>query len=449
MTPRPDFHDMLELIDQHPALSIDESEYQRLLGYPRRHVLEGRSRELADWAGRWYAEHGRPWIYARQVDGLELDAEHNALRIQRTGFASKPLHDQLAAARAHGAMLVAVSAGSECETKARELWQEGKPDEYFFLEIYGSAVVEHLIAAASGRICAWADQNGLAILPHYSPGYSGWDIADQSRLWELIRQNRSRHFPGELQVLETGMLRPKKSLLAIFGVSRHLDQVRRLARMVPCESCLLTGCQYRRAAYKHALPQFEDVRRLQTSAAEPYRDGNGRGPALDPQARYSTNIRALQKWSQERLKLKFLANHSIEAQFRYEGTTCTNLGRPLEFVYQVTLGSAADDYRIMEANCAPAPGDTGHASQCEYLNNAEALMRSIASEKPLLGKPLNDVLTWQRPRDPSGCFCDADRRAHKWGLVLEVIHHALVQHEKKNGKPPSPSVPRSVSLNRL
>jgi hypothetical protein len=121
----------------------------------------------------------------------------------------------------------------------------------------------------------------------------------------------------------------------------------------------------------------------------------------------------------------------------------------LEFIYRVSLGSAADDYRIVGLNCAPAPGDTGHASQCEYLNNAEALMLGIAAEKPLLGRPLNDVLSWPRPYSPSGCFCDADRRAHKWGLVLEVIHYALVQHEKQNSHHQPPALAPRFSLNFL
>ena len=66
-------------------------------------------------------------------------------------------------------MLVAVSAGSECEAKARECWQDGKPDEYFFLEMYGSAVVEFLVTHAAGRVCAWAEQNGMAVLPALQP----------------------------------------------------------------------------------------------------------------------------------------------------------------------------------------------------------------------------------------------------------------------------------------
>ena len=428
---------MFELIDTHPSVNVQEAEYQRLLGYPKRHVPEGRARELAGWARAWYAENGKPWIYARQTRGVELDNQR--LQTHGTDFASKQLYDQFVVAQAHTAVLVAVSAGPECEAKAHQLWQEGKPDEYFFMEVYGSAVVEHLVTVASGHICAWADRNGMAALPHYSPGYSGWDISDQIKLWQLIRQKPSRNLPGGLDVLETGMLRPKKSLLAVFGLTRHLDKVRNLAALTPCENCSLPGCQYRRAPYRRSPPQIEDVRRLQGRRPDELETDPVIAPALNHHARYTVNTRALQKWSQERLQLKFLADHSVAAKFHYDGTTCSNLGRPLAFDYHVKLGSPEDGYRILETACAPAPGDTGHKYQCEYQNNVAALMHSLTNEQPLLGKPLNDVLAWERPYDPSGCYCNLARREHKWGLVFEVIHYALVQHEKETGSVGQPA----------
>ena len=68
---------------------------------------------------------------------------------------------------------------------------------------------------------------------------------------------------------------------------------------------------------------------------------------------------------------------------------------------------------------------------CRYMNNAEHLMVAIDHEKPLLGQPLNDVLAWQRPATGAGCYCEPASRKHKWGLVLETIHYALVQQEKR------------------
>jgi hypothetical protein len=295
--------------------------------------------------------------------------------------------------------------------------------------MFGSAVVEHLVTVASGHLCGWADRHGAAALPHYSPGYSGWDISDQVKLWDLLRHTGSAHFNGRLDVLESGMLRPKKSLLAVLGITRHLAKARGLARLIPCETCSLTPCQYRRGPYRQAPPQIEDVRALMSQAMETLEAQNP-GPGLNAGARYTINPRALEKWSRERLKLEFARDGTVEAGFRYEGTTCSNMGRALEFDYRVRLAPRGDQYRILEMHCAPAPGDTGHPFQCEYLNNAEMLMRDIAGEKPLLGRPLADVLTWTREYNPSGCFCDLSRREHKWGLVLEVIHFALAQHEK-------------------
>ena len=56
-------------------------------------------------------------------------------------------------------------------------------------------------------------------------------------------------------------------------------------------------------------------------------------------------------------------------------------------------------------------------------------MNRIASEKPLVGLPLNDVLSWKRPANPAGCFCETGSREHKWGMIFEVIHFALVQKD--------------------
>lgn len=417
---------MLEFYDTQPETNVQETEYKRLLGYPVEFDLTGRARELAEWARRWYLENGKPWIYARQIDRLDL--LEGKLMIAGVEFFSKKLHAQLLKAQAHAAVVVAVSAGRECEEKAGQLWLEEKPDEYFFLEIYGTAVVEHLITAAGARLCAWAEQHGRAILPHYSPGYSGWEIADQHKLLNVIRQ---KNFREEIHVLETGMLRPKKSLLAVFGITQHVNQIRRLRELAPCEICSMPSCQYRRMPYGRARKHMEEVSQLQ---ARVDRISNGAVQSrsiLDHHGKYSISVRALQKWSQERLHLSVLADRSVQARFRYAGTTCSNLGRPLEYDYHLKLASATEGYKIIEMSCAPTPGDAGHAFMCEYIRNGEKLARDIASEKPLLGRSLNEVLNWNRQFSPSGCFCDAVSREHKWGLVLEVLHYALVQNEKR------------------
>ena len=147
--------------------------------------------------------------------------------------------------------------------------------------------------------------------------------------------------------------------------------------------------------------------------------------ALDPTATYSTSAKALARWARERLTLAPRTDGCIAARFRFEGTTCTNMGRPLAFDYHLLLGSRDEGFTIREQRCEPAPGDDGYTRMCGYLSNREHLMGAIDNEKPLAGHPLNDVLTWERPNRPAGCYCEPESRQHKWGLVLETLHFAL------------------------
>ena len=65
---------------------------------------------------------------------------------------------------------------------------------------------------------------------------------------------------------------------------------------------------------------------------------------------------------------------------------------------------------------------------CRYISDRDPLMAAIAQERPLHGRPLDDVVRWTRPANPAGCYCEPDSRQHKWGLVLETIHYALTRN---------------------
>jgi hypothetical protein len=394
---------VIEISDTSPRVDVQPAEYIRLLGYPRGWTLAGRAEELADWAREWYAQHGRPWTYARGVEGIRTDG--SAVLIGGVRFTSERLATTLAAAGADRGFLVAVSAGSELEDEAQVRWRDGKPDEYFFLEVFGSVVVEQLVTDTGARLCAWAAGESAAVLPHYSPGYPEWTIEDQASLLDLIRPGRPAAVP--LEVFESGMLRPKKSLLAVFGVTTHADRVRPLSELSPCENCSFAPCQFRRAPYRRS------------AASAP----------VNSDAPYRTSVKALRRWSEERLTLDIRSDGSVAALFRYDGTTCTNMGRPLQFHYHVTLGSREHGYPILEQSCGPAPGDQGHTAMCRYISHGDQLITAIAAERPLHGRPLDDVVRWTRPSSPAGCYCEAESRQHKWGLVLETIHFALVRNE--------------------
>ena len=176
-------------------------------------------------------------------------------------------------------------------------------------------------------------------------------------------------------------------MLALFGITKNVSKARSLKELIPCESCSLANCQYRRVPYKNPRRQIEDIRKLQSGNNEP---SNGKAlseSVLTQNAKYSVSQKALQKWSEERLQLNFLNDNSIEAKFRYEGTTCSNMGRKLEFDYQIKLSSQEEGYKITRLDCSHSNNDDGYKFMCEYLRNPEELMNKIENEKPLFGKP--------------------------------------------------------------
>lgn len=406
-------------------------EYRRLLGYPRGSEPSARALELAAWARAWFARHGRPWLYLREA---AVDLTGDSLRIDGRDLVSPQLREHLRQAEATRAVLFVASAGAACETQARQLWQDSKPDEYFFLEMFGSTVVEHLVALANGRVCAQAEAAGFSALPHYSPGYGDWDVAEQNALFDLIRQGAAAAFPEPLEVLRSGMLRPKKSLLGIIGFAPRSNR-RHHAPAVPCANCSFSPCQYRRLPYRHAAETVNGHGRRRAPAdRRDAREQATEAPVdrpLTSNATYSVNRRALEKWSRERVQIEPGDAGTRVARFRFDGTTCSNMGRPLAFEYRVVLGPPAEQYRIVSAECRPCAGDEGYQHMCEYLRDPEGLMAAIATEPPLVGRPLDDVLRWRRSAVSSGCYCDADSRAHKWGLALEAIHFALAEQQRE------------------
>ena len=409
---------MKEEFNTSPKVVIDPDEYIRLLGYPIGHELTGRALELSIMTREWFDRYGQPWVYFRKADSFLLN--QNSFTIDGITFESKAVLDRFHKAQVNDVYLVAVSAGKECEERANVLWRDSKPDEYFFMEMYGSAVVENLIMQTSVQLSKWADEQNLAVLPHYSPGYAEWDVIDQLKLIDLIK---SGHVNGQLKVnsLDSGMLKPKKSLLAIIGVTQEQSKLTLQPGMIPCEKCALKDCQYRRKPYRF---------RKENQQASPT---NRKLPdvKMEINVNYTLKEKVLSKWAIDRLGLKDLPNNEIQALFVYDGTTCSGTGFPLKFEYTFLLVEENMDFRIKDMNCRPAEKDIGHTKMCSYIKQGDAILQKVSAEKQCLGKTLTEVINQKVEFTPSGCYCDKNGRDYKLHQICQVLHFAMTKKRKE------------------
>jgi len=224
----------------HPVVRM--SEFKRLLRLPPDYEFEDELAGHVAWVQSWFAAHGRPWLSAVAIERCEAhgdDVQLDGVRVHSRELARR-------FRKARSAIVVAASAGPEAEAEAAVRWQADEPDRYYFMESYASAIVEALIAEARGRLCAWADTQGRVLLPHYSPGYHGWSVGDQAKVFSLFP---AATMVGPLEVMDSGMLRPKKSQLAVFALALAGEAATEPADLVPCKYCPHLRCDFRREAY--------------------------------------------------------------------------------------------------------------------------------------------------------------------------------------------------------
>ncbi|MEO2047746.1 MAG: hypothetical protein ABGX16_14370 [Pirellulales bacterium] len=372
-----------------PSLTVDQVPmvlFRRHVGLPACAELDERLEALFDQAKTWYTRHGQPWTEARQISiqRIVYDVIHLEHQSQ---LSSALLARGLARAAAYALVVVAVSAGKAVDEHIDLLWKSGRVDEAMFLNAYAIATVEHLRWRVGDQLRRTLNESETTVLPHYSPGYDGWDLTDQSRLFRLFCDQGESDSPP-LEILPSGGMIPSKSTLAAFGITQRRDFDKDLDQFW---SCPATPASTVRSSSSYAFPK-----------------------------------KALSKWRDKRLRVTAEPNNELLAIFRFDGSTCTNMGLPLAFDYKVRLKrEQAGGHRILSSSCEPAEEHLGYQNMCAFLDKPKRYMTLLRAHQPLVGQPLSEVLAWQSPTSPAGCLCTRASQDHKWRIVLQTLHFAL------------------------
>lgn len=163
-------------------------------------------RELLAGAERWFDDHGRPWSASRW---LAVDCVDSLVRIghpRSPTLRSDVLAAGFQAAGVKRVLLVASSAGERVDAEISRRFATGRPDEGLFLAAYAEAMAVTLRQHE-------LESCGVRLLPHYAPGYSGWDVEDLSVLVPLLGSDR-----GPISCAADSVLRPLRSTIVVAGV---------------------------------------------------------------------------------------------------------------------------------------------------------------------------------------------------------------------------------------
>ncbi len=390
-----------------PQIKVKPQELHRLLGYPESYEINETVQQLIDWAGDWFFQNGKPWINKTEV-GIDYD-QNQQMRLDGISISGEELGKRFWQAKVDRSILIAASAGEAVDSEIKRLWKEGFPDRYYFLEMYATAVVEEIITSWAAAVCAEADRVGLAVLPRYSPGYSGWDLSCQKDLYRIL-DSKVPGFGQRISILPSGMLFPKKSQISLIGLAKQSSEFSTSTLESPCRTCSFSPCQFRREPY---------VANYQS------RSESGNGVKSLTSLKYDFSETVLEKWSKNRLNVKPVEDGLVKVVFEMTGSTCKNMGWPLYFLFALTLKTVTRGYIVVDANASCTDEHKGYMKMCQYVRQGAGFMQTLAQPNNLKGKVLDELIREYRDTSPAGCLCNRVGRKYFWNIVLQTTHYYL------------------------
>jgi cobalamin-dependent methionine synthase I len=132
-----------------------------------------------------------------------------------------------------------VTVGDPIEERVRALFDARELPLAVMLDSVASAAVESLAEYANDLVCQSALPAGLRVTNRISPGYAGWDTAEQRALFRLCPGG-----PIGVTLNDACFMTPVKTISFLVGIgpAARVDHY-----FTQCRRCWMADCAYRRA----------------------------------------------------------------------------------------------------------------------------------------------------------------------------------------------------------
>jgi hypothetical protein len=127
------------------------------------------------------------------------------------------------------------TAGHEIGDAAKKAMKDGDMLKGYLFDIIGSEIVEASTDLMQSEIEREMKESGKKITNRYSPGYCGWNVVDQHKLFTLMPDNHCG-----IRLNESALMDPIKSVSGFIGVGEKV-------KFYPytCNLCDMKDCIYR------------------------------------------------------------------------------------------------------------------------------------------------------------------------------------------------------------
>src|SRR5450759_2159102 len=173
--------------------------------------------------------------------GVQFDNDTKSVEINNISFHIKKIvFGQIK--KSDSVAIFICTAGEEIGIRSRKAMQERDLLRGYIYDVVGSEIVEAAADLMQAELEKSMLGSGKKITNRYSPGYCGWDVAEQHKLFQLIPDNFCR-----IRLTESALMDPVKSVSGIIGIGKDVK-----SNPYTCRLCDLKDCVYRRAKEKKA-----------------------------------------------------------------------------------------------------------------------------------------------------------------------------------------------------
>jgi hypothetical protein len=132
------------------------------------------------------------------------------------------------------------TAGEEIGIRSRKAMKERDFLRGYVYDVIGSEIVESAADLMQDELDKSAVASGDRITNRYSPGYCGWNVSEQHKLFQLIPYN----FCG-IRLNESALMDPEKSVSGFIGIGKNVKN-----NAYICQICDMKDCIYRKVKEK-------------------------------------------------------------------------------------------------------------------------------------------------------------------------------------------------------
>jgi hypothetical protein len=214
-------------------LNIDLNQIEKVLGYG-----EGDDREIVNSVVNEILSDPELLLNIRAeyriFDNIEFVDIDKSLNINDINFQiHKLIYRQLK--KTDSLVIFLITAGEEIGIRTRKAMSAGDPLTGYIYDIIGSIIVDAAADLMQSELEKTILLSGKKITNRYSPGYCGWDVSEQHKLFRLVPEN----YCG-IRLTDSALMDPVKSISGIIGIGKNVKY-----NPSTCSLCDMKNCAFR------------------------------------------------------------------------------------------------------------------------------------------------------------------------------------------------------------